>query len=86
MSAAELLFAAVAGIAPLVASLIFIQSFMQKDAIAVALASLAIVWLTRWGMGRYFFHKIDGYTGDCLGAVQQVTETVFYLTLSAFMA
>ncbi|MEN3363126.1 MAG: hypothetical protein V7606_400, partial [Burkholderiales bacterium] len=24
-----------------------------------------------------------GYTGDCLGAVQQVTEVGFYLALSA---
>ncbi|WP_052353390.1 adenosylcobinamide-GDP ribazoletransferase [Dyadobacter tibetensis] len=30
-------------------------------------------------MGRYFKKWIGGYSGDCLGAVQQVTEVVFYL-------
>jgi adenosylcobinamide-GDP ribazoletransferase len=29
--------------------------------------------------GIWFNKKIDGYTGDCLGAVQQVNELVFYL-------
>lgn len=30
---------------------------------------------------RYFRRRIGGYTGDCLGAVQQVTEVVFYAGL-----
>ena len=30
-------------------------------------------------MSRYFTKWIGGYTGDCLGAVQQVTEIVIYL-------
>ena len=30
-------------------------------------------------MGQYFKKRIGGYTGDCLGAVQQVTELGFYL-------
>ncbi|MCX7100600.1 MAG: adenosylcobinamide-GDP ribazoletransferase, partial [Methylobacter sp.] len=34
-------------------------------------------------LGRYFFRHIGGYTGDCLGASQQVAETVFYLSVSA---
>lgn len=29
--------------------------------------------------GVYFNRKINGYTGDCLGAVQQVNELVFYI-------
>jgi len=35
--------------------------------------------LMRWGMSRFFQKWIGGYTGDCLGAIQQVTEVVFYL-------
>lgn len=36
---------------------------------------VAVGWLRRW------YHKwIGGYTGDCLGAVQQVTEVVCYLS------
>jgi adenosylcobinamide-GDP ribazoletransferase len=28
---------------------------------------------------RYFVRRIGGYTGDCLGATQQVSELAFYL-------
>ncbi len=31
------------------------------------------------GMGWYFHKRIGGYTGDCLGGVQQISEVVFYL-------
>jgi len=34
-------------------------------------------------LGRYFHRHIGGYTGDCLGASQQIAETVFYLSVSA---
>ncbi|MBF0227648.1 MAG: adenosylcobinamide-GDP ribazoletransferase [Desulfobacterales bacterium] len=30
-------------------------------------------------MGMYFKKRIGGYTGDCLGAVQQVSEVIFYI-------
>ena len=30
---------------------------------------------------RYFQKRIGGYTGDCLGAMQQLLEVVFYLSL-----
>ena len=33
-------------------------------------------------LGRYFYKHIGGYTGDCLGATQQITETIFYLIIS----
>lgn len=42
------------------------------------LAALATVWLA----GR-FRRWLGGYTGDCLGAVQQVAELAFYLGLAA---
>jgi adenosylcobinamide-GDP ribazoletransferase len=32
-----------------------------------------------WRMAKYFKKWIGGYTGDCLGAIQQVSEIVFYL-------
>jgi adenosylcobinamide-GDP ribazoletransferase len=31
-------------------------------------------------LGNYFRKWIGGYTGDCLGSVQQVTEIIFYLS------
>ena len=38
------------------------------------------VFLFRFFLARYFQKWIDGYTGDCLGATQQVCEVVFYLS------
>lgn len=43
--------------------------------------TLIPVYLAKWLLGRYFQKWIEGYTGDCLGATQQVTEVVFYLSL-----
>jgi adenosylcobinamide-GDP ribazoletransferase len=34
-------------------------------------------------LGKYFHKWIGGYTGDCLGAVQQITELLIYLSLIA---
>jgi adenosylcobinamide-GDP ribazoletransferase len=45
--------------------------------------TLLPLWLTTFMLGRYFYHHIGGYTGDCLGASQQVTEAIFYLSVSA---
>ncbi len=38
------------------------------------------VVIARLWLGAYFNKWIGGYTGDCLGAIQQVTEIVFYLS------
>jgi adenosylcobinamide-GDP ribazoletransferase len=38
--------------------------------------------LARWWMGRWFVRWIGGYTGDCLGALQQVCDIVFLLSLN----
>lgn len=32
----------------------------------------------------YIYRRIGGYTGDCLGAIQQITEIGFYLALLAW--
>ena len=42
------------------------------------LAALATLWLM-----QKFRRWLGGYTGDCLGAVQQVSEMAFYLGLAA---
>ncbi|NOS74004.1 MAG: adenosylcobinamide-GDP ribazoletransferase [Methyloglobulus sp.] len=49
------------------------------------LCSLAIplIFLVNWRLAYYFNRHIGGYTGDCLGASQQVAEIVFYLGISA---
>ncbi|MEZ0183921.1 adenosylcobinamide-GDP ribazoletransferase [Flavobacterium oncorhynchi] len=44
------------------------------------LLALIPVFIMRYFLARYFQKWIDGYTGDCLGATQQVCEVVYYLS------
>lgn len=55
------------------------------DAIAlIAACSFAVIALL-W-MGRVFSRRLQGFTGDCLGATQQVCEVAFYLGLAIGLA
>lgn len=47
------------------------------------IVAVFVAWLAAYMLGRYFQRKITGYTGDCLGAVQQVCELLFYLVIVA---
>ena len=51
---------------------------LAKALAGIVLAALAATWLA-----AKFQRWLGGYTGDCLGAVQQVTEVLFYLGLMA---
>jgi adenosylcobinamide-GDP ribazoletransferase len=42
-------------------------------------ALVPITYIT-YELVKYFQKWIGGYTGDCLGAVQQVSEIIFYLS------
>jgi adenosylcobinamide-GDP ribazoletransferase len=44
---------------------------------SVLAAVLALLW-----MWRLFWRRLQGFTGDCLGATQQVCELAFYLGLA----
>jgi adenosylcobinamide-GDP ribazoletransferase len=78
MSGTEFGIAAVCAAAPAVA--LGVLGSLGWGAIAAGLlvAALATAW-----MARRFVLRIGGFTGDCLGAVQQVTEVVFYLAVLA---
>ena len=39
--------------------------------------------IASWWLARLFVRRIGGYTGDCLGAIQQLSEVAFYLGLLA---
>jgi adenosylcobinamide-GDP ribazoletransferase len=41
---------------------------------SVGMSGLAAAWMARW-----FARRLQGFTGDCLGATQQVSEIGFYL-------
>jgi adenosylcobinamide-GDP ribazoletransferase len=46
-------------------------------------AGLLLALLTTFLAARYFVKRIGGYTGDCLGAVQQGAELAIYLGVLA---
>jgi adenosylcobinamide-GDP ribazoletransferase len=62
----EIIPAVIFGVAPL--------WMIGKYSIAIILPILLTIY-----MRRYFHKWIGGYTGDCLGSIQQVTELMFYL-------
>ena len=66
----ELALAGVFGLVP------FVFLPWESALLAIALAVLVTVLA-----GRYFRRRIGGYTGDCLGATQQVAEVAIYLGL-----
>lgn len=45
--------------------------------VGCSFAVIALLW-----MGRLFTRRLQGFTGDCLGATQQVCEIAFYLGLA----
>lgn len=78
MSTGEFLIAVVTAVFPAV--LLCAYGWLAWSALLVGLlaAAIAAAWLA-----AMFVRRIGGYTGDCLGAVQQVTELVLYLGLLA---
>ena len=47
--------------------------------LGAALAASGIAFLLMW---RWFWKRLQGFTGDCLGATQQACELAFYLGLA----
>lgn len=54
--------------------------WLQAGQLLLLLVTLLIF---RSGFSRYLLRRIGGYTGDCLGAVQQIAEVLIYLLLLA---
>lgn len=73
VSTADVLFAALCGVLPL----LFVGPHAALGLIAAALTASLLY--------RWFQRRIGGYTGDTLGATQQLCEVAFYLaTLAAW--
>ena len=60
-----------------VLALVFIAYSAIYLVVSCSLSVLALLW-----MGRLFSRRLKGFTGDCLGATQQVCEIAFYLGLA----
>ncbi|HEY0063416.1 MAG TPA: adenosylcobinamide-GDP ribazoletransferase [Telluria sp.] len=81
MTGAEFIIAGVCGLAPLLAVGLLDPSAWPQLGAALLATAAATVWLA-----SKFVRRIGGYTGDCLGAVQQVSEVAIYLCLAAVLA
>ncbi|MGO8829118.1 MAG: adenosylcobinamide-GDP ribazoletransferase [Steroidobacteraceae bacterium] len=64
------------GVAPAALAGVSAYGELLARALAVGAAAAAITAVTA---AAYFQRRIGGYTGDCLGAVQQLTELAFLL-------
>ena len=42
---------------------------------------ISVLFLSRMLMARYYMHRIGGYTGDCLGGAQQISELLVLLVV-----
>ncbi len=74
MTNGEFLFAALTAIVPALALILAGWISWEKMVAGTVLAALATACLA-----RLFLRRIGGYTGDCLGAVQQAAEMALYL-------
>ena len=70
MSTKALVISAIFGVAPLL--------FFNSLNVFLSIIPLLIIYLY---MARLFKKWIGGQTGDCAGALQQVSEVVFYLSI-----
>jgi adenosylcobinamide-GDP ribazoletransferase len=76
-------FALAALTAALAAAVLIAGGWLRWEALTAAVIATggATIWLA-----RKFQRRIGGYTGDCLGAVQQVTEVAIYLCILGSLA
>lgn len=80
MSNGEFLIAASCALLPALVLLALGWIPWQSLLAAIAACALSTFWLA-----RKFIRRLGGYTGDCLGAVQQVSEVSCYLALLAMV-
>ena len=73
-SSTELSILLLIGIAPLI--------FYASE---VVFALLLVLLIFRWLFKQWLMEEIGGFTGDCLGAAQQISELLIYLTLVSFI-
>jgi adenosylcobinamide-GDP ribazoletransferase len=59
---------------------------VRSQLAVVLLAALALSLIGTIFAGLYFRNRIGGYTGDCLGAAQQLAELSFLLTTLGILA
>ena len=49
--------------------------------LVTALFIVGVIAIARWQMAKYFTKRLGGYSGDCLGMAQQLSEVLIYLCI-----
>lgn len=80
MSTREFLIGAASALLPMLVLILMGWLAWFEILVGLSAATLGAAYLS-----RMFLRRIGGYTGDCLGAVQQVAEVAFYLGVLACM-
>jgi adenosylcobinamide-GDP ribazoletransferase len=78
MNISEFVTALISGLAPM----LLLFPFLGWK---VALLLIPLLF-AKWYLGRFYERWIGGYTGDCLGATQQVAEVAFYLVFTMMLS
>lgn len=78
ITSGQLTIAALLGLLPLLA-------LVGYTGLWIYLTFLIPLALVRWRLIGFFRKWLDGYTGDCLGATQQLTEVVVYLSFVSLL-
>jgi adenosylcobinamide-GDP ribazoletransferase len=78
ITASQFAIAAGFGLLPLVALSLY-------TGLWIYLTFLIPLWLVQWRLAGFFRKWIGGYTGDCLGATQQLTEVIIYLSFVSLL-
>lgn len=79
LTGAEWLLSGAIGLVSLVMAALGFRTAMSAALASAAAVGLAAAMGTAGMVAAYFRRRIGGYTGDCLGAVQQLSELTFLL-------
>jgi adenosylcobinamide-GDP ribazoletransferase len=79
LSGVDWLMSGALGALILLPALLLIDAAARSQLAAALLAALLLSGITTLFAARYFKNRIGGYTGDCLGATQQLAELGFLL-------
>jgi adenosylcobinamide-GDP ribazoletransferase len=72
ISRGQLYVAALFGLLPL----FLLAGYLAHWRVLLSLLPVMVIW---WWFSRLLKRRLGGYTGDCLGAMQQITELAFYV-------
>lgn len=86
MQAKDLMIATLFGLSPLALLYMNFSSFVLNayDLLILSISCLTPVLLAWFWWRNKIKRWLGGYTGDCLGAMQQITELAFYLGFLAY--